>query len=251
MPTIDENLAAWDSPHAWRRDGDEWSDPWGSTAMLWHGSILPRIAGFLPCERLLEIAPGRGRVAQFLLRHCRDYVGVDLAPSAVEHCRRRFDDAPHARFVVTDGLRLPEVGDGSIDFAFSWDSLVHAGPDVIAAYLGELARVLRPGGAAFVHHSTLGDLLEDGQLRVPNPHWRDAGVTHAMVQELARRHGLACAAQELVQWGSPHPTDCFSLLRRPAPGGEPAAATQVVRHPDLGVEAAHFRRLDGLYGGGR
>ena len=48
------------------------------------------------------------------------------------------------------------VDDESIDFAFSADSLVHADLDVIAAYLSELARTLRPNGVGFIHHSNLG-----------------------------------------------------------------------------------------------
>jgi hypothetical protein len=48
------------------------------------------------------------------------------------------------------------LNSGSVDFAFSFDSLVHAEADVIQAYVEQLASILRPGGAAFIHHSNLG-----------------------------------------------------------------------------------------------
>jgi hypothetical protein len=47
------------------------------------------------------------------------------------------------------------IENGSIDFAFSFDSLVHAESDVMSSYAHELARVLKPGGVAFLHHSNL------------------------------------------------------------------------------------------------
>jgi hypothetical protein len=51
------------------------------------------------------------------------------------------------------GLRCPPSRIG-IDFLFSFDSLVHAEQDVIAAYLSQLARKLSP--MASIHHSNIG-----------------------------------------------------------------------------------------------
>ena len=153
MPSIDANRNSWDK--AWGHDGDEWSQSWGSTESMWRGSIMPRIGRFLPAHSVLEIAPGRGRISEYLLPQCQQYVGVDLAAACVEACKTRFADVAHARFATTDGLTLTGVDDASVDFAFTWDSLVHADAEVLRSYLSELARVLRPGGAAFVHHSNL------------------------------------------------------------------------------------------------
>jgi hypothetical protein len=47
------------------------------------------------------------------------------------------------------------VETGSVDFVFSFDSLVHADAPTLEAYLRELTRVLRPGGVAFLHHSNM------------------------------------------------------------------------------------------------
>ena len=41
---------------------------------------------------------------------------------------------------------LPMVEESSIDFVFSFDSLVHVEAETLAAYLSELARVLKPDG---------------------------------------------------------------------------------------------------------
>ena len=78
---------------------------------------------------------------------------MDVTPKCVEACRQRFADRSGARFEVNDGHSLPMVEDSSIDFAFSFDSLVHVEAETLAGYLGELARVLKPDGVAFLHHS--------------------------------------------------------------------------------------------------
>ena len=45
----------------WKEAGEEWSQPWGSSAAQWAGTIFPRIRECLPADTILEIAPGFGR----------------------------------------------------------------------------------------------------------------------------------------------------------------------------------------------
>ena len=57
-------------------------------------------------------------------------------------------------------------------FVFSFDSLVYAENDVIAAYLSQLARKLSPDGVGFIHHSNIGAYpgrlaLVDHYLKLP------------------------------------------------------------------------------------
>src|SRR5262249_3583342 len=140
MPTIAENKDLFDSSYDWSRGGEEWSQWWGMAQAQWAGSLYPRVFPFLK-GRILEIAPGHGRWTQFLRDHCTSLIGVDLAPSCVNECRRRFKTDPHLHFEVGDGRMLSMVADTSIDFAFSFDSLVHAEADVLETYAVELARV--------------------------------------------------------------------------------------------------------------
>ena len=58
-------------------------------------------------------------------------------------------------FSVTDGKSIPEEGD-SVDLVYWFDSLVHVERDVMASYLTELRRCLKPGRFAFIEHSNLG-----------------------------------------------------------------------------------------------
>src|SRR5436190_1772119 len=123
---------------------------------MWYGALLPRIHRFLPTTTVLEIAPGYGRWTQFLKDHCERLILVDLAENSIAHCRRRFAGSSQIEYHVNDGRSLAMIADESIDFAFSFDSLVHVESDVTEAYLRQLRRKLRPDGVGFIHHSNLG-----------------------------------------------------------------------------------------------
>jgi len=75
-------------------------------------------------------------------------IGMDLAAVTVARARARH--LARARFVVSDVRRLAIV-DGSVDLVFSNSTLDHFDRrDDLAVALGELVRVLRPGGRAIV-----------------------------------------------------------------------------------------------------
>ena len=146
LPSVEENESNWNAAYDWTLRGDEWSSHWGGAETHWHATLLPRVWPFLPTGIICEIAPGYGRWTQYLLGECDQYVGVDLASRCVDACRDRFSSFDHARFEVNDGRSLPVLENDSVDFVFSFDSLVHVEADVIAQYLVELARVLRRDG---------------------------------------------------------------------------------------------------------
>jgi len=247
MPSIEENKQSWETEYDWPQSGDEWSGSWGSPRAQWEGCILPRIFPFLR-GRVLEIAPGHGRWTQFLRAHCASLIGVDLAPACVEHCKRRFREDAKLDFQVNDGLTLPMAGDASIDFAFSFDSLVHAESDAISSYVSELARVLKPGGAAFIHHSNLGgirrSLWDKIKRRISGiayqQHWRAPSMSADKMREFTERSGMSCLQQELIPWGDGWPLliDCMSILIN-APGKE----CVVIENHRFMEEAAAIKRI--------
>lgn len=269
MPSIEENLDWWNEDYDWRYAGDPWSKPWGSAQRQWYGSIYPRIQAFLPAAAILEIAPGFGRWTEFLLEHCETLVGVDVSPKCIDACVQRFAGRSAARFAVNDGHSIPMVEDSSIDFVFSYDSLVHVEAETLAGYLSELARVLRPDGVAFLHHSNFGTyqrstralaplqssfdrlppvaragLLRSGAYR--GKHWRAPSMTAARFAELCEDAGLRCIGQELVNWeGGVLLLDCMSLVARPASRWD--RPNRVVKNRLFRVEARAIRRSGSLY----
>ncbi len=228
MPSIEQNRHRWDLDYCWPDDGDEWSKDWGSAEAQWFESLLPRIHPFLPTGTILEIAPGHGRWTQFLKNYCSQLVILDLGAHCIEACKRRFSSSSHISYHVNDGRSLGMVPDRSIDFAFSFDSLVHAEADVIESYLKDLARKLKPDGVGFIHHSHIGAYHRTfsmvnrvpTQLRswfeekglLPHDHWRAHSMTAQRFEQLCAGAGLACIGQELVSWNGRLLIDAFSLF---------------------------------------
>jgi SAM-dependent methyltransferase len=262
MPTLDENVHNWSTTWDWSEEGDEWSRWWGGTPALWYGALLPRIHAIVPTGTVLEIAPGYGRWTHYLKDLCTELVIVDLTEKCIVHCRDRFREATNIAYHVNDGRSLAMVSDASIDFVFSFDSLVHAEATVVGGYLGELARKLKPDGIGFIHHSNAGALRPLNALsrRVPDrlfgrlvrrgiavnlAAWRDEGMTAALFRHQCESAGLRCVTQELLSWEhGGYLIDCLSMFT--LPGSRWDRATRVLRNPLFVGEA---RRMARLYAG--
>jgi ubiquinone/menaquinone biosynthesis C-methylase UbiE len=228
MPTINANKAKWDGKYAWTNRGDEWSIAWGGPFMQWYGMILPRIHPWIPTGTILEIACGYGRWTQFLKDFCNDLIVIDLSEECIQACRQRFSDYQHITYFVNDGRSLDMVSDASVDFIFSFDSLVHADESIMKAYISQLQRILKKNGAVFFHHSNLGEysyylkiqkfpkiqrILTYLGILEKNLHWRDSSVTAHKVEMLAVNYGLKCISQEMVTWGTKRALiDCMSTM---------------------------------------
>jgi SAM-dependent methyltransferase len=108
--------------------------------------LYDRVARGAPVagRELLEVGCGRGGGADYVARRLdpRRIVAVDLSPRAVALCRRRFAH-PRLSFEVGDAERLP-FSAGSFDVVLNVESSHCYGR--FDAFLGEVRRVLRPGG---------------------------------------------------------------------------------------------------------
>lgn len=258
MPDVTQNLQEWDAPQRWQEQGDEWSVTWGGPEAQWFGAIYPRIHAYLPVPTILEIAPGYGRWTQYLKRYCERLVVVDLSETCIEHCKRRFAAEQKIDYHVNDGRSLSMVADRSVDFAFTFDSLVHAELNVIDGYLQELSRKLSDAGVAFIHHSNAGEYRKPFGMFKTLPyrlraymnqlnfdHWRAPSVTAPEVERLACASGLICISQELVNWGSPFLIDCFTTLTRP--DSRWSRANRVIRNYGFMKEAKLICSIAPLY----
>jgi 2-polyprenyl-3-methyl-5-hydroxy-6-metoxy-1,4-benzoquinol methylase len=230
MATEQANQVHWNQRYEWSDAGEEWSAWWGTSEAQWFGSILPRIWAFVPTGTILEIAPGFGRWTTFLKDLCDHLVVVDIAENCIEACRRRFASESHLTYHVNDGQSLDMVPDGSVDFAFSFDSLVHVGAEAIEAYVTQLARKLTRDGVAFIHHSNIGvykdyfarveqlgrarRLLARVGLVPETGHGRSRAVTAEKFRHYCKEAGLSCVRQELVNWITLPSCliDCFSVV---------------------------------------
>jgi ubiquinone/menaquinone biosynthesis C-methylase UbiE len=263
VPLVDEIRATWDTDSGWQAAGDEWSGPWGGTEAQWWGTILPRIHAFVPARTVLELGPGQGRWSQYLKDLADELILVDVAEHCIDACRRRFADATNIAYHVGDGKALPMVPDRSVDFAFSFDSLVHAEADVLEAYVRELARTLSADGVALIHHSNMGAYRRAASFarRVPDAlrrrltvhgvlvnvyAWRAESTTARLFAEACDRSGLACVGQELIAWQFGRQlTDVISVATpRGSRWDRPLVSVENPRFMD---EARHVARVAPLY----
>lgn len=265
MPDLDAIRETWNHPTGWVSGGDEWSGPWGGSESLWWGSLMPRIHAFVPARVVLELGPGEGRWSRYLRPLADELVLVDVAEHCVTACRGLFAGDARVSCHLGDGRSLPMVDDRSVDFAFSFDSLVHAESDVIESYAHELARTLKPDGLAFIHHSNMAAYRQSAALARVIPErvrrrltmhglvvnlfaWRAESTSAAQFAECCQRAGLACVGQELVAWHyGRHLTDAISLVT--PRGSRWERPNRVVRNPDFMREARLRERLVPLYDG--
>jgi SAM-dependent methyltransferase len=116
-------------------------------AKEWH---IPEAADFSGARGLsvLEIGCGLGTDgAQFAKAGAR-YTGVDLTEAAIDLARRRFEiSGLTGTFQVADAENL-DFADASFDRVYSHGVLHHT-PDTARA-IGEIHRVLKPGGQAII-----------------------------------------------------------------------------------------------------
>lgn len=239
--TVEENLEKWDRVHSWAEDGDEWK---GQAALCgvpyeqWKHSLVDHL--IVPYvgddDVVLEVGSGHGRWTERILAcPCSRLVIVDLSPNCLEFCRNRFSD-PRLETFQTPGDKLPPDCTASVDFVWSYDSLVHVSAPQFRNYLMEISRVLKPGGLAVLHHGArrdstlwLGWMRRFGKRgkrayrtismgRSPDGDGWRSNVSAERVARWAEQSGLIVRRQ-LVQWGNdgcgvPRFGDRISILQK-------------------------------------
>ena len=94
-----------------------------------------------------ELGCGVGRVTRALASHFDRSIGVDISASMVAQARDLNAEIANCTWIVNTDDDLRQFDDGSFDLVFSHLVLQHVPTRAaILALLGELARILAPGG---------------------------------------------------------------------------------------------------------
>jgi SAM-dependent methyltransferase len=106
-------------------------------------SLIP----FDGTETMLEIGCGVGRMTRCFARRFHRVHGVDVAPEMVSIAKERLGGLDNVTLHVGNGYDLDFLGDGSIDFVFSYITFQHIPETAVTFnYIREAGRVLRRGG---------------------------------------------------------------------------------------------------------
>ena len=199
-------------------------------------------------REVLDLACGAGYGSAHLARVAAHVVGGDVSAEAIDYARRRYGDG-NVVFRVLDAAALP-FEDDSFDCVVSFETIEHL-PDR-DAYLGEVARVLRPGGAYVVStprsdvtlerpanpfhcieyserdfrellERHFGDVALYGQRRVQNR--RHRALRRLDVLGLRRR--VPALRRATVLTGTP-PTEAVTLSDVSIVAGDTAGATELI-----------------------
>lgn len=107
-------------------------------------TLLSRLRPSLGSMDMLDIGVGGGRTTRHFAPLVRSYLGVDYSSAMIARCHEEF---PAFCFAVADARRLEPVPDESCDLVlFSYNGIDHLDVHERGMALGEMRRVLRPGG---------------------------------------------------------------------------------------------------------
>jgi ubiquinone/menaquinone biosynthesis C-methylase UbiE len=133
-------------------------------------------AYFGPDETVLDLGCGIGRVARHVAPLCRRLWAVDASETMLMHARRYLAGADNISYARCDDVLIPAMRSDSVDFAYSLLVLQHLEREDAFALLGELRRVVRPGGVAYLTFPNLLSktyldsflaYVRDGEVRNP------------------------------------------------------------------------------------
>jgi CelD/BcsL family acetyltransferase involved in cellulose biosynthesis/SAM-dependent methyltransferase len=104
-------------------------------------------------RRILDLGCGAGRVAAALAGKATQVVGVDISPGMLAAARRRVLDRTNVMLIQGSGRDLAWLRNSAMDLVLAVDVfpyVVESGARLIGVMMGEVGRVLRPGGSLIV-----------------------------------------------------------------------------------------------------
>ena len=196
-----------------------WSGDYGKVSGRWLLAALD--AGELaPGGRVLDIGCGPGRLAA-RLTHQLDggsYEGFDIVPRSIGWCQRKISARhPSFRFQLADirNAQYNPTGsqearaysfpypDREFDLALAASVFTHMRPGEIERYVGEAARVLKPGGRLLASFFMLNEdaelQLADSRRPALGEEQRDGGVPYRSGDPETPEHKIVVFERDVRQ----------------------------------------------------
>jgi SAM-dependent methyltransferase len=179
---------------------------------------------------VVDVGCGDGSLVRALAARGARAVGVEVSEEAVA----RAQDGEN-RYLVGGAAALP-LDDASMDACVLMRSLHHVPREAMAAALEECARVLRPGGAAYV-----AEPLYRGEFNALVALVDDEREVRALAQA-AIAATAALRHERTVEYDAPLRLDSFDAFRARVVSADPARAERfAAREPELRARFAALR----------
>lgn len=170
---------------------------------------------------VMDFACGWGRITNVIKNNYSKIILCDISEKAILHCKERFGDDPKFEYVVNTIDNIPVESD-SVDFVFSWDSMVQFNYRLLDLSIFEINRVLKKGGYALLHHSNYRGAFAAQKLSCSENYEENkmsrACTSYVDVKRIANHYEMDVVEQKLQDWGSGdnfvRHIDCFSVLQK-------------------------------------
>lgn len=101
-------------------------------------------------KNILELGCGKAELTRQIATHG---LNRHITATEVDEFQHRqnllIDDLPNVSFIAAGSQNIP-ISNNSFDYVFMFKSLHHVPPEMMASVMQEVARVLKPGGMAYI-----------------------------------------------------------------------------------------------------
>ncbi len=160
-------------------------------------------------DTILELGCGAARIGRELVQRCANWTGVDISPNMIKSAARRLEGHDNVRLEVLDRTSLSMIETDSLDKAYSVAVLCHMDKEDLFLYLRELARVLKPGGLAYLETWNLADPVGWERWMYEVNFWSRSD--HSERKDVARNQ--FCVAEEFQLYAERAGLDVLVLFR--------------------------------------
>lgn len=140
-------------------------------------------------KSILDVGCGIGRCTKFLAKHFKHVYAVDISDEMIRQAGESLKGVQNCSLQANNGEDLCGLAAQTVDYVFCQFVFQHIFSfEVKRRYLLEFARVLRPGGTAFVTvmvKAATSPLKEDG--------WNGNPITLAQIESIGAECGLEIA----------------------------------------------------------